>query len=367
MVPFAQALAVESRMIQGSWQLTEKLTRRPEPCWKAPVLPFYHGAQIVGCHHLNWGFMTAVVVGLRSEGKVLAELNADFTRICITLEEVGGTFQIRGEQSPSHGAPMARGAISVIPPGLQADGKASSLTFMRQLLIQVDKRTLIETLGSEINVDAALAPRLMVSIPRLWRLGQIIAEECSSGTRISQAYGDSISRAVLCTLADAVDAGCERGEARGGLAPWQLTRVTQYLLENITERLELDTQAAIAGLSKSHYCRAFRASLGVSPHQWLLTARIEKAKQHLLAGELPLAEIALAVGFTDQAHFTHTFSKIEGVSPRSWQRARSTPLDGGPSRQPVLEPLPGSLRQCVIGSVARSPAPCPPTSERTRR
>ncbi len=307
--------------------------------------------------------MTAVVVDLRSEGPVLVELDADFTRICITLEQVGGIFQISDGQRPSQNSPTSRGTISVIHPGSRAHGKAHGLTFMRQLFLQVDKRNLIDAFGSQIDVDAALAPRLMVSNTRLWRLGQIIAEECGAGFAMSRAYGDSISMAVLSALADTVDSGCEREEARGGLAPWRLTRVTQYLLENIAERLDLETQAATAGLSKSHYCRAFKTSMGVSPHQWLLNARIEKAKQHLLADELPLAEIALAVGFTDQAHFTHTFSKIEGVSPRSWQRARSTPLSERQCRKPPLESFPSLLSQDVIDIRATTRSRRPPASE----
>jgi AraC family transcriptional regulator len=319
----------------------ERNLKDARTAWKVPAVPFYQGARIVSCHHLNLRSMTAVVVDLRSEGELLAELNADFTRICIALEEVGGVFQISGDPGLPHEASMAPGTISVIPPGLRANGKGNGLTFMRQLLLQVDKWDLIETFGPQINVDAALASRLMVPIARVRRLGQVIAEECTAGTRIGPAYGDGISMAVLSALADAADAGCEREETRGGLAPWRLTRVTQYLLENLSERLELDTQAAIAGLSKSHFCRAFKTSMGLSPRQWLLAARIEKAKQLLLLDELPLAEVALAVGFTDQAHFTHTFSKIEGIGPRAWQCRRSTPLGERMSRRPSSTPLKG--------------------------
>lgn len=362
MGPFAQTLTADRRGASGSWPLSMKPISRLDPCWKAPAVPSYHGTHIVGCHHLTWSSMTAVVVDLRSEGHVLAELDADFTRICIALEEVGGIFQISGGQGANQNSPMSRGTISVIPPGSRAHGKANGLTFMRQLFLQVDKRNLIEAFGSQIDVDAALAPRLMVSNTRLWRLGHIIAEECGAGYATSRAYGDSISMAVLSALADTAQRGCEREGARGGLAPWRLTRVVQYLFENIAERLDLETQAAIAGLSKSHYCRAFKTSMGISPHQWLLNARIDKAKQHLLADELPLAEIALVVGFTDQAHFTHTFSKIEGVSPRSWQRARSTPLCERQSRQTSLESLPSLLRQGAIDMHATTPSRHPPAS-----
>jgi len=340
MGPFAQASAVDCHGTSGSWLLPEGPTRRPDPGWKTPVLPFYRGAQIVTWHHLALGSMMAVLVDLRSDGHILAELHAGFTRICITLEEVGGIFQIGSEQSPSQRGPMTRSAISVIPPGSRAYGRADRLTFMRQLFLQLGKHNLTDAVGSQIDVDSALAPRLMASNARLRRLGQIIAEECAAGTTVSRAYGDSMAAAVLSALADAADSDGEQAESRGGLAPWRLARVTQYLLDNLSERLELETQAAIAGLSKSHYCRAFKTSMGISPHQWLLTARIEKAKQHLLEDELPLAEIALAVGFTDQAHFTHTFSKIEGASPRSWQRARSPPSGRRSIREDAVSHLP---------------------------
>ncbi|WP_262299764.1 helix-turn-helix domain-containing protein [Microvirga sesbaniae] len=363
---FVHALAVDCRGTPDSWLLAEKPTHRLDPGWKTPVLPFYRGAQIVGWNHLAWSSMTAVVVDLRSAGQILTELNAGFTRICIALEEVGGIFQIGGERSPREAAQMARGTISVIPPGSRAYGKGDDVTFMRQLILQVDQQTLCETFGPQIDAACALAPRLMVSNIRLRRLGQIIAEECTAGTAMSRAYGDSMTMAVLSALADSADAEGEQVEARGGLAPWRLTQVTQYLFENLSERLELNTQAAIAGLSKSHYCRAFKASLGLSPHQWLLAARVEKAKQYLLEEETPLAEIALAVGFTDQAHFTHTFSRLVGASPRAWQRARCTPPEPPPNQRSAFEVIPGSLH---TGSTARGASnhhPFQPASERTR-
>jgi AraC family transcriptional regulator len=311
--------------------------------------------------------MTAVVIDLRSEGHVLVELNADFTRICISLEEVGGTFELSGDRSLLPQGPMARGAISVIPSGSRAYSTGNRLTFLRQLILQVDRRTLRETFGPQIDIDSALAPRLMSSNVRLRRLGRIIAEECAAGATMSVAYGDSITMAVLSALADASGVENDQMEARGGLAPWRLTRVTQYLLENLSERLELETQAAIAGLSKSHYCRAFKTCLGISPHQWLLNARIEKAKQYLLQNELPLAEIALAVGFTDQAHFTHTFSRLEGASPRSWQRARCTLPEPLPDQRLAFEVIPDSLHTGPTSCGESNPHPFQPASARTHR
>ena len=303
--------------------------------------------------------MTAVVADVRSEGDVLVDLNATFTRICISLEEVGGTLRIGGDRCSNQRDPTAQSAISVIPPRSGVHGKANGLTFVRQLPLQVDKPSLVEALAPSIDVESALAPRTMVSNSRIWLLSRIIAAECGGARTTNRAYGDGITLAILSALAEDTEAHDERTETQGGLAPWRLARVTQHPLENLSEPLELEDQAAIVGLSKSHYCRAFKTSMGTSPHQWLLSARIEKAKQLLLAEELPLAEIALAVGFTDQAHFTHTFSKLEGVNPRSWQRAREMPPDPTSKRRPALEVLPGSLRQDWIGPGAERTRPLP--------
>jgi AraC-like DNA-binding protein len=64
-------------------------------------------------------------------------------------------------------------------------------------------------------------------------------------------------------------------------------------------------------------------STGLAPHQWLLQARIDKAKRLLLETDHPIAQIAIDIGFVDQAHFTRTFGRAAGESPRAWQRARS--------------------------------------------
>jgi AraC family transcriptional regulator len=78
--------------------------------------------------------------------------------------------------------------------------------------------------------------------------------------------------------------------------------------------------AAEIGISASHFSRAFRASVGLPPHQWLLRQRISAAKQLMSVRGLSLAEIAIAAGFANQSHFTRVFSTLVGVSPNLWRR-----------------------------------------------
>jgi Helix-turn-helix domain len=69
--------------------------------------------------------------------------------------------------------------------------------------------------------------------------------------------------------------------------------------------------------------RAFRQSIGLPPHQWLLQRRVDKAKQLLRDSRSPLAEVAADCGFADQSHFTRVFTRAVGISPGQWRRARS--------------------------------------------
>jgi len=71
----------------------------------------------------------------------------------------------------------------------------------------------------------------------------------------------------------------------------------------------------------SHFSRAFRHSVGVTPHNWLLTLRVEVAKQKLREGRLSLWDVALSCGFADQSHLTQVFTRFVGVSPGAWRRA----------------------------------------------
>ena len=108
--------------------------------------------------------------------------------------------------------------------------------------------------------------------------------------------------------------------ARGGLAPWQAKRACERLESDLGGKLSLHKIAAELDLSVSHFSRAFRISVGMPPHQWLLHQRVKAAKQLMGVRDLPLSEIAISAGFANQSHFTRVFSSIAGVSPAAWRR-----------------------------------------------
>jgi AraC family transcriptional regulator len=107
---------------------------------------------------------------------------------------------------------------------------------------------------------------------------------------------------------------------RGGLAPWQEKRAKELLQSDLSGELSLSRLALECGLSVRHFTRAFRQSMGIPPHRYLLKRRIEHARELLRNPTLSLLEIALACGFSDQSHFTRVFRASMHVSPGAWRR-----------------------------------------------
>jgi len=106
----------------------------------------------------------------------------------------------------------------------------------------------------------------------------------------------------------------------GGLAAWQRGRATELLRENLDGAVRLADLARECELSVSHFARSFKASFGVTSHQWLTARRIERAKELLVLTNVPLADVASHSGFGDQAAFTRTFHRVVGATPGHWRR-----------------------------------------------
>jgi len=109
--------------------------------------------------------------------------------------------------------------------------------------------------------------------------------------------------------------------AKGGLTPLQERRAKEFLAANLTGDLALADVAGQCGLSASQFSKAFRKSVGMPPHRWLIQQRIARAKSLLRREDATLAEIALMCGFSSQSHFTHAFTSWTGFSPAAWRRA----------------------------------------------
>ena len=121
--------------------------------------------------------------------------------------------------------------------------------------------------------------------------------------------------------------GCLRPQvavaaSRGGLAPRAVQRVRAYVEDHLAENIRLEALAQVAGLSRCHFVRAFKQSVGITPHAYLMQRRLERAEKLLLETDHPLCRVALDSGFSDQSHFSSYFRRNFGMSPRSFRRSR---------------------------------------------
>lgn len=93
------------------------------------------------------------------------------------------------------------------------------------------------------------------------------------------------------------------------------------LLEHLEGDVSIADVADACNLSRGYFIRAFREATGMTPYQWLLNQRVDRARHLISTSNAPLAEVAVACGFADQSHFTRVFSAIAGRTPGTWRRS----------------------------------------------
>jgi AraC-like DNA-binding protein len=109
------------------------------------------------------------------------------------------------------------------------------------------------------------------------------------------------------------------------LAAWQILRVRAYIDGNLHRTIHIRDLSAVARRSPAHFSRKFKLAVGESPHAYVVKRRLEKACHLMITGAASLSEIALSVGFSDQAHLCRLFRQTFGQSPANWRRERGTP------------------------------------------
>jgi AraC-like DNA-binding protein len=110
-----------------------------------------------------------------------------------------------------------------------------------------------------------------------------------------------------------------RGRVKRGLSQAALVRVESHISAHLDTALDIDELAAIVRMSSSHFTRSFHKSVGVTPHRYVIQNRVMRARELLTTTNLPLTEIALTTGFSDQSHFSRRFHEIVGIPPGAFR------------------------------------------------
>lgn len=220
-----------------------------------------------------------------------------------------------------HCGTSVRGDIHIIPADTPSAwdvrGKDTFLTLSvsPSLLKRVAKELGHDPDGIEIR------NRFQVRDTQLENIGWALKEEMECGYPSGQLYFDSLAAAVTTRLiryhsSKSVDV--KRPNKR--LSDRRLRQVFVYIEDNLAENIALSDLAAVVGLSVSHFNVLFREAVGLSPHQYLIRRRIERAKDLLGEGKLSISQIATESGFAHQSHLARHMRRMLGVAPKALRK-----------------------------------------------
>jgi AraC-like DNA-binding protein len=153
-----------------------------------------------------------------------------------------------------------------------------------------------------------------------WR-GLITPPDLSAGAYFSSFHTNIHARPRAYLLTRVREPTSQRAPC-GGLSAGARRRVLEHIRSNLDGSIQVEDLAMAAGLSVHHFARAFKQTIGVSPHRYLVQQRVERAAQLLGATDRSLSEIAAEVGFADQSHFSKNFNRVTGSTPNAFRRAQ---------------------------------------------
>lgn len=167
-----------------------------------------------------------------------------------------------------------------------------------------------------------LRPRFAIHDPLLEQLAIVISDTLRDAAPSSVVFADTLAQMVAAQLARTHSslARPPRVPSPNGLADWRLRRVVDLIETNLEGDLSLDAMALEVSLSPLYLIRAFKAAFGEPPHRYVLRRRIERAKELLRSTDMPIAQIALVVGFSSQSHLSNRFQRAIGLSPAAYRK-----------------------------------------------
>jgi AraC family transcriptional regulator len=185
-------------------------------------------------------------------------------------------------------------------------------------------RAALDAIADEANAprirDLSYKPGVGINDVAISSLGTLLLPALSHPDQANRLFVDHVLLAFGVHIAQTYGGMRPVRPVRGGLAPWQERRAKEILRANL-QGVPLKEVARECRLSVDHFSHAFRRTLGVAPHNWLIEQRIVLSKEKLCDDRLSLSDVAAECGFSDQSHFTRHFTRTVGVSRGAWRRA----------------------------------------------
>jgi len=219
----------------------------------------------------------------------------------------------------------ARGAVSFFPSHRPFSGrlKAERGVFANLLFLALSP-VFISRVAEEMELEAdriELTGRRGITDPALRHIALALRAGVQNGDALDRMYGETLSTALaIHLLREYGTAVLEPKRPCGGLPREKLVRAVEYIQDQLHADLTVSGIAQVADMSADHFTKLFKESTGQSPYQYVVQARVRKAKELLTTGKFTISEAALLVGFVDQSHLTRHFKRVFGLPPKKLLR-----------------------------------------------
>jgi AraC family transcriptional regulator len=215
----------------------------------------------------------------------------------------------------------ARGAISFFPSHQPFSGrlKVERGLFANVLFLALDPvfvRRVAEGLEFDADRIELIEQRRSID-PSLYHIAMALRAGVQSGAGLDRMYGEGLSTALAVHLLREYGAAVLGPKRQyGGLTREKLVRAVEYIQDQLDTDLTVSGIAQAVSMSPYYFTRLFKESTGQSPHQYVVEARVRKAKELLTTGKFTISEAAYQVGFVDQSHLTRHFKRVFGLPPK---------------------------------------------------
>ncbi|MBA2712038.1 MAG: helix-turn-helix transcriptional regulator [Rubrobacteraceae bacterium] len=156
------------------------------------------------------------------------------------------------------------------------------------------------------------------------RIGLSFLSEMETGGLGGEIFAESLANMLALHLLRSHSSLGHRSRRRvgseTGFSRQALSQATDYINDNLPDKLTLAEISGSAHMSPHHFARSFKAETGLSPHQYVIQRRVERARALLSDSDLTLAEVARAVGFANHSHLSSHVRRVLGVSPGALRR-----------------------------------------------
>lgn len=227
-----------------------------------------------------------------------------------------GEYYLNGREIPF--VVRKPGSLVFLPAGSTWEGWDAGESTASYLSIHYDA-SFIEKLNDEFSnsLGFRLMPKLGFEHDIIQQAARCIANEVNSKCATSSLISKSYATAIILEMFRYSSA--EAQTIKGGLSPTCLSKVLRKIESDITKPIFIDELAEEAGLSASHFIRAFKQSTGCAPYNYVSKYRLEHAKSLLNLTSMSITEISLECGYSSSSHFSNTFRQKMGTTPTKYR------------------------------------------------